>query len=118
MYECPSCASRSITFMHKWLASSAAPARCNNCGSGSAIAIVDSSGTLVAATLLLTVSGFVAAAVNTLYSLAVGVALAVVYYFWSWHLARLRIVPPQETATAKRSAWVGILALLFPSFFS
>jgi uncharacterized membrane protein YbhN (UPF0104 family) len=73
---------------------------------------------LVAATLLVTVSGFVAAAVNAVYPLAFGVAFAVAYYFWRQHRAQLSTVPPQETATAKRSAWLGFLALLFPSFFS
>jgi 4-hydroxybenzoate polyprenyltransferase len=118
MYQCPSCAGRSITFMHKWLASSAAPARCNRCGCGSAIAIVDASGTLVAATLLITASGFVAAAVNAVYPLALGAVLAVAYYFWRQHRAQLRIVPQQETATAKRSGWVAFLALIFQGFLS
>ena len=118
MYACRSCASRSITFIHKWLASSAAPARCPNCGSGCAIAIIESSGALVTATVFITLSGFAAAAVGAVYPLALGLGLAVGYYFRRQHRAQLNVVTPQEASTAKRSAWVGMLALLFPSFFS
>jgi uncharacterized iron-regulated membrane protein len=72
----------------------------------------------VAATVLVTLCGFAAAAVGAAYPLALGLGLAVGYYFWRQHRAQLSVVSPQEASTAKRSAWVGMLALLFPSFFS
>jgi hypothetical protein len=40
------------------------------------------------------------------------------YYFWCQHRAPLMIITQEETKTAKRSARLGLLALLFPSFFS
>ena len=72
----------------------------------------------MAATVLVTLSGFAAAAVGAVYPLLIGFGLAVAYYFWRQHRAQLNVVSPQEISTAKRSAWVGMLTQLFPSFFS
>jgi hypothetical protein len=118
MYACPSCASRSITFLHKWLSWSAAPAKCSHCGAGCAIAIVDASGIAVAAALFVTFSGFVAVAVHAVYPLLAGVLLATGYYFWRQHRARLMPITAQETATARRSGWVALVAWLLPGFLS
>jgi hypothetical protein len=104
--------------MHKWLSWSAAPARCRACGAQSAIAVVDASGILVGATVLVTACGFVAAAVHAAYPLLIGMALAVAHYFWRQHRAALMVITQEETRTAKRSARLTLLALVFPSFFS
>ena len=79
---------------------------------------IDSSGTLVAVAVLTTAGGLLAVAVHAVYPLVLGVALAAVFYFWRQHHAQLRTVTQQETETAKRSAWISLLMLLFPSFFS
>jgi hypothetical protein len=118
MYCCPACGARSITFMQKWWSWSASPAPCKVCGKGCAIAIVDSSGIQVAAILLVTAGGFFALALQSRYPLCLGVALAVAYYLWRQHRAPLMVITEAEAKTAKRSAWIGLLVALFPSFFS
>jgi hypothetical protein len=114
MYACPTCDSISVTFMSKWLSSSAAPARCDNCGSSCAIAIFDAAGAVAAAAVLVTLSGFGAIALHAAYPLAIGVVLAVGYYFLRQHRARLIPITSHETTAAKRSTWAAIIALLFP----
>ena len=104
--------------MHKWLSWSAAPARCSACGAQCAIAVVDASGILVGAAALVTACGFVAAAVGAAYPLLIGTAFAVAYYVWRQHRAPLMVIAREETRTAKRSARLGLLALLFPNFYS
>jgi hypothetical protein len=118
MYACPSCASRCITFLHKWLSWSAAPAKCSHCGAACAISIDDASGIVVAAALFVTLSGFAAMAMHSIYPVLAGAFLAVGYYFWRQHRAPLMLITAQETATARRSGWIAILASLFPGFLS
>lgn len=118
MCACPNCGAHSISFIRKWLSWSAAPARCNSCGSASAIPIVDASGVLVAAVLVITAGGFLAAAVGSIYPVLLTVVLAVGYYFWRQHRAPLMVITPEESRVAKRSARLSLLVLLFPGFFS
>jgi hypothetical protein len=118
MYTCPSCKQATISYARKWLSWSAAPARCVECGESSAIAIADASGYLVASLVLVTLSGFAAVWVQGAWPLALGVSMAGVYYFWRQHTAPLLVVTGQEQRVASRSAWLGLLIAVFPSWFS
>ncbi|MDN3918847.1 hypothetical protein [Roseateles violae] len=69
---------------------------------------------MAAAILLMTLGGFAAVAVHAAYPLLIGAALAVGYYFLRQHRAPLMPITPDETRTAKRSAWAAFLTLLIP----
>lgn len=118
MYPCPSCRSRSITYLRKWLSWSSLPATCSKCGQPCAIAIADSSGFLVGTIFLATLSGFVAVWLQALWPWVSGLAMAVAYYFWRQHTAGLAVVSAHEQQVAKRSAWVALLVSLFPAWFT
>ena len=118
MYPCPSCRSHSISFRRKWLSWSSLPAGCAVCGRASAIAIAESSGVLVAGLLVATLGGFAAVWLQTVGPLLVSMAIAAGYYFWRQHTAELVAVSEHEQAVAQRSAWVVLLASVFPAWFS
>ena len=118
MYACPSCQQRTISYLHKWLSWSSSPARCKACGKACAIPIVDSSGFFVAAIVIVTLSGFASVWMQNSFPLLLGCVSALAYYFWRQHVAELAAVSEQEHKTAKRSAWLALLAALFPSFFN
>lgn len=117
MYACPRCRASTISFLHKWLSWSAQPARCSGCGRSCAIAIVDASGILVVAALLITGSGFAAIATHAYWPVVMGVLSATVFYFWRQHRARLVIVTEAESKAAKKSALAIFLCSLFPGLF-
>ena len=52
------------------------------------------------------------------FPLLLGCVSALAYYFWRQHVAELAAVSEQEHKTAKRSAWLALLAALFPSLFN
>lgn len=117
MYQCPSCERETISFLRKWWSSSAAPATCSNCGSRWAIATIDASGILVAATLVVTVGGLSAALARSGYPLLLAACAAVLYYFWKQHRAKLVRISEKEFKAAKRSSALMLLAAVFPSLF-
>ena len=82
------------------------------------MAIVDSSGFLVGAVVLVTVSGFASVWLRSVWPLLFGFVLALAYYFWRLHMAGLVPVTEQEHRVAKRSAWAAFVALFLPSWFS
>lgn len=118
MYSCPSCGKPALTFLKKWLSWSACPARCHECGKVCAISIADSSLYLVISTVMLTVSGFAAVWLHSVLPLLAGALVSVGHYFWRQHTAPVVVVSEEENTVAKRSAVLGLLLALFPSFFS
>jgi hypothetical protein len=118
MYACPSCQSKTISFLRKWCSWPATPVTCSNCKSRWAIATADSSRILVVATVVVTLSGFGAAAVKSLYPLLLGLCLAVLYYFWQQHRTKLTLISDEEFKVAKRTNALMLLAAIFPSLFT
>ncbi len=83
-----------------------------------AIAIVDASGILVLAVLLITVSGFAAVAIHAAWPVLAGLVSAIAFYFWRQHRAQLLIVTSEETEMAKKSAFALWLLSVFPGLFN
>ena len=70
------------------------------------------------ALVMVTLLGFLAVWLKQPWVFFVGIAGCLCFYFWRQHMAPLGIVSPQEAKTSNRSAWVMLLASLFPAFFS
>jgi 4-hydroxybenzoate polyprenyltransferase len=83
-----------------------------------AIGTIDSGGILAVAAVIATLSGFVAAALKSVYPMFLGLILSAVYYIWRQHRAKLIRISDDEFKLAKRSSTLMLLAALFPSLFS
>ena len=117
MYLCPACSEKTISFSRKWLASSSNPARCGNCGAGSAIQVATAAGYLGGSLVLLTLAGFAAVWLHSSLVFFLGFIGTAAWYLWQQHKAPLLVVAAAEQVTANRSAWLGLLASLFPFWF-
>ncbi len=118
MYICPACSEKTFSFSQKWLSSASNPANCSNCGAGSAIQVADAAGYLAGSLIFLTLAGFAAVWLQSSLVLLLGFAGTVAWYLWRQHKAALVVVAAAEQRTAKRSAWLALLASLVPFWFS
>ena len=118
MYSCPVCSEKTIGFPRKWLSSSSNPAMCSRCGAGSAIRVADAAGYLAGSFVLLTPTGFAVVWLHSFLVAVLGLVVTVCWYLWRQHKATLVVVAESEQRTAKRSAWLAVLACLVPSLFS
>ena len=118
MYPCPACSAKSFNFPQKWLASSSSPARCRNCGVGSAIQVGNAAGYLAGSLVLLTLAGFAAVWLHSSLVFLLGFIGTVAWYLWRQHKAALVVVSASEQSTAKRSGWLAFLASLVPFWLS
>jgi len=84
----------------------------------SAMSVIDASGTLVAAILLITAAGFLAVWSGQSWTFILGIGLALCQYFWQQHNRPLAIVSEEEYKIASRSTTAVFLATLFPFWFT
>ena len=118
MYLCPACSEKTLSLSQKWLASSSNPARCSNCGAGSAIQVANAAGYLAGSVVLLTLAGFAAVWLHSSLVFLLGFIGTLAWYLWRQHKAVPVVVTTAEQSTAKRSAWLAFVASLIPFWFS
>jgi hypothetical protein len=112
MYSCPSCNAQSIGYFRKWLSYPTLPAHCKACGSYSYAQRSSGGVGLVVAAVVITASGFAAAALHSSWPLLVGVSAAVAFYLRHWHQVKLEPLLPEQVALARRTEGLGLVALL------
>jgi len=70
------------------------------------------------AAVAVTLAGFLAVAIGQSWVFFAGIAATVLYYFLRQHRIPLEVVTPQQAKTSNRSAWIMLLATIFPALFS
>jgi hypothetical protein len=103
MYACPACLRRTISFFRKWLSYPAIPAHCKQCDSYFFSHRASGGVGVVVSAIVITLCGFMTAALMSPWPLLLGVAASVVFYVWHWHSVKLEPLSPEAVAAARKA---------------
>jgi hypothetical protein len=117
MYACPACQSRTISFFRKWLSYPAIPAHCKQCDSYFFSHRASGGVGVVVSVIVITLCGFMTAALKSPWPLLSGVLASTAFYVWHWHRVKLEPLSSEAVAGARKAeAAFGITWLLLIFF--
>lgn len=70
----------------------------------------------VAFIFFVTVCGFVAAALNSVLPLAIGIIAGLLFYVWRWHIAALQVISSEDVASARKESNVAFFIFVLSWF--
>lgn len=118
MYVCPACQSRTISFFRKWLSFPAIPAYCKQCDSYFFSQRASGSVGIVVSAIVITLCGFMTAALKSPWPLVLGVAASAIFYVWHWHGVKLEPLSSQQVTAARKAEGVFGITWLLLIFFN